>query len=225
MTGGVGVKRLLLYLAITLLFVMLTACKTDITMNLYVRDIVDVAIGETIVAHGVLKLEHPGSELDDTIISIIKKGFPEASNFGVEQDGFDSFIIADIEVPVVTTAHQALDYPDSMFVIVSGAISHNEANLILIFSREVFSDLNDAVYKEYFQRLSVDDMTITVSIHNDLRYDVLFELMSVYANRVPIPFADTKTLVPRQNLEIRLSDVLRDFAYENRSVSFGRITW
>ena len=219
-------RKLFLFLVVTVMLVLLCACKTDVTVDLYVRDIIDAASGETLVAYGTLKIEHPGEELDQTIVAIVKEGFPEATDFRIEKEGFDSYVVASIEVPVVNNVHAAMnDYPESMFSVVCGLIDRGQINLILVFSSEMFDKLNRAVYSEYFQELSVENMTITVSLHNDLRYGVSFELESVYANREPVPFSDVRSLVPRQNLDIRLSDVLRDFAYQNAWVSIGRMTW
>ncbi len=219
-------RKPLLFMVLVVMLVLLCACKTDVKVDLYVRDIIDVAAGESLLAYGTLKIEHPGEELDQTIVSIVKEGFPEATDFRIEKEGFDSYVVASIEVPVVNNVHYAMsEYPESMFVVVCGQIDRGEINLILVFSSEMFGKLNRAVYNEYFQELSVDDMTITVSVHNDLRYDVSFELAGVYANREPIPFTDVRSVVPRQNLDIRLSDVLRDFAYQNAWVSIGRMTW
>ncbi len=211
-------KGLLFSFAVVILLVLVVACESSVSISLYVRDMLDVSDGESLIAYSVLSIKKE-RDLDDELIDVIRVGFPEASGFRVEGD----YILADIEIPLVSSRNEIRVYPESMFVVICEPLANDEVLLALSFSEALFTRLSETIYDEYYQRLDTDDMDIFIRIHNDMRDTVSFELTSVYANRDPIPFTETLTLGSRQNLDLRFSDVLRDYTFENQFAPVGKM--
>lgn len=77
--------------------------------------------------------------------------------------------------------------------------------------------------ENFWQQLSFSDFTLQLRLINDTRETVTASVYSLYANQQPVLFLEDYSLARRDMLELRLSDVMRDYAYEEGFVLIGSL--
>jgi hypothetical protein len=132
---------------------------------------------------------------------------------GRSSKDYTTYLVVDHKTPLVYASTVADVYllPEVQDSIFSFAVTPNALNIV--FNRRQFDQLDAALYDQMYQHLSFEDFTIRVNLRNDSRDPVEVMLYSVYANTTPIPYSSAVTLERRDELAIRLSDVLRDSVY------------
>ena len=217
-------KQIAKLLGIIALAVAATACDGEVTADLYVRDVLDLAEGgvsDLLTTATVAVQASGGAEETRTYI---ENNFRDAGNFRQQNRNFTNFILADIKIPIAN-AEAERDYlndQDLVAVVVRSA-EDGGAEFGIVLNREKYRQISQHVEDEYYQSISPQDMTIQLRLSNDSRRDVTVQLSDVYANQEPLPFERSYELSSRDAVELRFSNVLRDYLFEEGSVYIGRL--
>lgn len=219
-------KRLATAFAAISLLVLLATCDSDLTADLYVRDIVDLANGtvDRVFTSATISVESPGSDSAAEVEQYIRENFRDANNFRVESRNYTDFVLSDIKIPVVNadTTNSPTE-PQDLFALLVRVTEAGSAEFGIAVNNGKFTRISRHAKDEYYQDVSVSDMRITLRVSNDTRSEAAVLLSDVYANQNPLPFEHEYLLSPRDVVELRFSDVLRDYAFRQGSVYLGEI--
>lgn len=201
--------------------IFLMGCVSNVTIDVFVQDILDVVEGEedVIMLPAVVSFESPG-ELEEAI-PVVKEGFPDAVNFREQSRDVGTFILADIKVPLILYNTEFEDAEENMFLLTLEPDEDNDVFIWLDFDRRLYDRMAQAVKDEFWHDMTIEDLSLNLNIQNDLRAPVEFELMSVFVNGEPYPYPEFFVIERREILGIKLSDVLLAYAYEFKEILIG----
>jgi len=212
----------LLVFTLMLSVLFLQGCKFSLSPEVYVSDLLDLK-GELITIPTTVKLEviskDSFTESKDRITMILQDYFGKVSKVSYEQDGFNSYYVAQVDIPIVKDQNQEKELGYTIFLI--RLVDNKEGiGLVLTFNRPLFNSLKDRIFKEFSQTISAEDMSLDITLVNDLKNDVNLEAQGVYLDKNPYPFMSNYTLGRREKVNIVFSDVLRDYLIKSGDVEF-----
>ena len=210
--------------ALLLVALLLTGCGGEIVTDLYVQDILDVVSGEeeSLFTTATITLESPGEEYNEQLMSLIAQNFRDAGNFRTTSQEFSTYISVDVKVPIVLLDnHEALWSEEDSIGIVVMDLEDGDYGFGLALNSYKLDEMFSALEEELWFSVGIEDFSFTVRLVNDLRESINVLLQGVYANNVPLAYEEIFEMARRDIIEIRLSDVLRDHAYEEWMVLIG----
>ena len=218
------VAKKLTGVALLLLMLLLTGCGGEIVTDLYVQDILDVVTGEeeSLLTTATITLESPGEESNEQLMSLIDQNFRDAGNFRPTSGDFSNYITVDVKVPVVLLDNHEdlLVKEDSMGIVVMD-LEDGAYGFGLVLNSYKLDEMFSALGEELWFSVGIEDFSFTVKLINDLREAISVMLHGVYANNIPLAYEEIFEMERRDIIDIRLSDVLRDYAYEEWMVLLG----
>lgn len=219
-------RALIITITLLLILLALVSCKTEFAADIFIQDLADLSDGESQVLFTSAKIafESPSSSERQNVINFITENFREAKNFHDEERGMDTLIVADIKVPVTGLSNIASVNGDDLITIVVERKDEKTISFGVYFNQEKFQAMQKYISEEFYQDLSIKDMTLFLKVSNDMRQDVKLTLRNVYADQKPILFTDGFLLSRRDTVNIRFSDVLRDYIHDNGHAIFGEIS-
>jgi hypothetical protein len=213
----------LLVFTLMLSVLFLQGCKFSLSPEVYVSDLLDLKDGKNNVvsAPSIIKLEITSKEAfeedKDKITAILRDYFGKVSKVSYkEEDGFNSFYVAEVNISAVKNSS---DLGTSLFSI-NVANDKKRIKVTLNFNRSTFNRLKDRLSREFFQTLDPEDMSLDITLVNDLKNDVTLEVQGVYLDKNPYPFRSNYTLGRREKVNIVFSNVLRDYLIKSGDVEF-----
>ncbi|MGC8718255.1 MAG: DUF7424 family protein, partial [bacterium] len=127
------------------------------------------------------------------------------------------FYVAEVNIPAVKNSS---DLGTSLFSI-NVANDKKRIKVTLNFNKSTFNRLKDRLSREFFQTLDPEDMSLDITLINDLKNEVTLEAQVVYLDKNPYPFKSNYTLGRRGKVNIVFSDVLRDYLVRSGCVEFA----
>ena len=205
----------------------LVACSGSIVTELYFSDIFEIADDYNLVAFtkATIEIETLSEEQDEELNNKIWEWFRDAKNFHTISRDFSSYLVADIKIPIINYANWQFDSSKDLITLLVDLDDEETILLGFSFSEEVFDKINDYLFKTYFTTLKITDWAFTIEVKNDTKEEQVIDLFGVYANQEPILYGKPFYLDPRDSLQIRFGDILRDYAYQNGEAVFGVIYW
>lgn len=197
----------------------LAGCKMNMEADLYSSDLRAVADGEQeITTPATLFL--PVTSVDECaeqtakIVAIMQGIVDTFQPKGCERHGMDSYLLADLQLPIVDSAEE-WDKADTLFGIISQrSESSSSINVYVTMSVNSYRTLSERVRDEFHQSLDLKESTFTVVLNNDERADMTAVIEHAYVNGQPVLNA-TATAPRREQVTIRLSDVSVEYLGEN----------
>jgi len=219
-------KKLWLLAVTLILFILfLQGCKFSLSPEVYVSDLLDLkgGAGNSINIPTTIKLEviskDSFTENKDQITMILQDYFGKVSKVSYEQDGFNNYYVAQVNIPAVKEQKQEKGLGYAIFLI--RLVDDKEGvRLVLSFNKSVFNSLRDRIFKEFSQTISADDMSLDINLVNDLKNDITLDVQSVYIDKYPYPFRSRYLLGRREKINIVFSDVLRDYLIRSGDAEF-----
>ncbi|MCX7914471.1 MAG: hypothetical protein N2511_07790, partial [Thermodesulfovibrionales bacterium] len=218
------VSFLTVLLILSVLF--LQGCDLLLSPEVYVSDLIDLKEGTStlISVPTIIKLQviskDSYTENRDRITMILQDYFGRVSRVSYEEDGFNSYYVAQVNLPVVKDQKLEKGLSYAMFLI--NVLEDKEGiKLALIFNSTIFNSLKDRVFKEFSQTISVDEIALDINLVNDLKNDVTLEAQGVYLDKYPCPFRSRYVLGRREKVNIAFSNVLRDYLIKSGSAEFA----
>ena len=195
----------------------LTGCKMNVTSDLYTSDIRIVATDQAadLTTPGTLAMQIPSkddcaeyAEKLSAIVGPLVIGFTPK---GCESAEMDSFLLADIQIPIVS-GQEGWAETDTLFAIIANQAAPNkDIAVFLSLDRDKMRALNDRIDDEFLQRLDLSDSRIALVLNNDERGDATIWTNGVFVNGEPMhnnSFGGIEVTIPRRaRIEIVLSNV------------------
>ena len=202
-------KKRKIFLAICTLF-LLSSCKFNVTTDLYVADVREVATNQISDINSVATLElemlseKQCSESVDEIVKLMEGLVLNVSPRGCVERGFNTYLLVDTDIPVVNS-EAVWRQVDSMLGIMALA-SEGFVEVYVMNDVQKFEILSKRVRDEYFQSLEISESKIKIVLNND-RQDETIIARGIFLNENPVDGYKEFELKRRRKLEITLSDV------------------
>jgi hypothetical protein len=131
------------------------------------------------------------------------------------------YLEADIEIPInkINGNHEFQDDGSSLINILL-KINKDDYEIGLYFNKDKFESLKNIVSEKYYQSLDINEFLFSLKINNDLRTNCIFYPNYIYVDNEPFLSGNSITMKPRDEVNIKLSDILRDYIYLNSNYLF-----
>lgn len=217
---GIRIMAGLVAPAVLLLF---TACEFHASLNLsfsHVMRVIQSADAEGIPSTALIRLEM-GSEEGcqenrPKVIEILSRYYGKTDSAECSRKDFQTFLEAEVPLSVVRKGEELNTKITSVLLE-----STNEGVEIRVaMDRGSFERMQNEMEEAFFNKPEVEDLTVVIRFLNDARNQTLVtSARLVYIDGKPLP-TDTRVLLdPGRSVEIRLSDVARDYIYQQGSLS------
>lgn len=204
-----------------LALLVIAGCKMNVTSELYVSDIRDVAVNKTanMKTPGIVAVNIPSTDKCDEytkkIMKILLGVMDGFSSKGCKSEGMDSYLILKGEFPLVHD-NQTWEKADSLFGVVA-AMKGNNIAVFFTLHKEKYKILNERMNKEFHQQVKLAESKLKAIVNNDERRDAIITANGVFIDGRPIHRMDREkhVLKRRQNSEIVMSNVGSAFMGRN----------
>lgn len=217
-----------LFLA-TVVLLLLTGCKLDLSAELNIGDLHRVALSKEkdIASPGIIKFE-VGSlancgEENEIFTSILEKHFLDFKILPCEQVGMETYFVAAIKIPVLFSH---IDWPEKTNSLI--ALNTGPSNKIggvdveLLLNQARFRRINKEVESKYFQKFELSRIGIELKNDQVTYQNVLAS--DVFIDSLPVVGLKAFGLGPGKSLVLELSDVKEEyFSLYNRVSLFSLI--
>ena len=221
------IKNIALILLITgfLILVLLVSCKMELGTRIYIADLSDLINSEeeNFYIKAIIEFEILSEDKFNETLVFLKKYFKKVENPKIVDRNFDTFLNAEIELPIVKSQKYEFSPTNDLLNITLEATNENTMELGLYINKTLFHEIKEYISEEYWQTIDIEDMTIYLFINNDLRQKVSVDLHHVYVNNKAVLGQKDIKLARRDEINIKISDLLRDYIYENGFAYFINI--
>ena len=210
--------------AIASALVLLTACELDITSDVYVSDLRDVAENNTkgLTTPATIAIQIPSTDKCDEYsskLSAIMEGILlEFAPRICKRNGMNSYLLADSQIPLAGDEN-ASDQSNSLFGILAELDEDGDIVVYISNDPSKFSTLNKRIDDEFHQQIDLSESKITLILNNDERETITYLVGGVFLNGQPIYYDEEFTLERRHTAEIVLSNVGAAYLEKNEYVN------
>ena len=188
-------------------------CKMNLTADIYTSDIRDVVAGtQDLSAPARLAIQVPSIDKCDEhtadIGAIMDGVVTDFSPRGCERVESESFLVGDIQVPLVTSKEE-WNASDSLFGVY--LVQRDGIGVAVFLNQEKFALLSERLRKQHHVKMNLADSNVTLVFNNDQREPAEFAAGGAFVNGEPVSGPTTFTVERRHRADIRLSNV--DTAY------------
>ena len=212
-------KRIALTVIILLSFV--TACKMNLTTDVYSTDLRDAADGLAgLSAPATMAFQVPGiddcdehsAEISAIMSGVVGKFHPR----GCERDGMESFLLADTQVAILPSFSEWSN-SDALFGIVVTA--RNDAiSADMFMNLDKYEILTERMEDKFHQSVDLATSAIIIILNNDSRGTIEFSVDGVFVNGEPVLTTSTFQLERRHKAEIKFSNVATSYLAKHGSL-------
>ncbi|TGK27553.1 hypothetical protein EHQ12_08625 [Leptospira gomenensis] len=144
--------------------------------------------------------------------------FHEITNVQCLKEDFETYFQASAKIPIVRTT-------ESRFTSIPGLLNISvtpgeKIRLGLYLSPEHFRSLKEIIKEKYWNTINIEEFSLSWVIINDTKDNVILTATSVYVNTKPIPGSSEIELKSKSKTTILVSNVLKDYIFENGTSSF-----
>ena len=196
--------------ASALALTIVAGCKMNLTADVYSSDLRDVAAGTTdLTAPATLALQVPGTdkcdehtaEISEIMAGVVNDFAPK----GCESVEMDSFLMADIQMPLLNS-ESAWKQSNSLFGVVV-ATNGDSIDALIMLNIDRYEILTKRMKEKFYQSVDLSQSKVTLVINNDERNSVSFSAEAVFVNGEPVLNKTVYELKRRHKAEIRFSNV------------------
>ena len=197
-------------LAAILLVGFAVGCKMNLTADVYSTDLWDAANGtEGLTAPATMAFQVPSTDGCDEhaaeIARLMSGVLDDFSPKGCEQAGMESFLLADTQLPLVSSL-PAWEIADSLFGIL--VTSEDEVvRVTMTMNVDKYDTLTDRMEDEFLQSVDLAASAVVIVLNNDDRNTIEFSAGGVFINGEPVLTISAYELQRRHKAEIRFSNV------------------
>lgn len=198
-----------------ILLLFFSSCGGELVITLYVQDLLDLKEGKEKTLNTKVNIVAEGVDDENQIIFIRENINGVGNEMMVKRNYMDAFSF-DADVPVF--GPDSGDYPsdgkDIIYISLKG--QDDKMYLAFKFNENVIERINDWISSSYLQTLNIEDYDIYIKLENDSRdEDFTFSAASVFAGGMAFPFEYSTSLKRRENVILKISDVLSSAVQEN----------
>ena len=205
--------RYCLFLLFILIFI--SSCKLDMNTDIYLRDIKDVALdnAEGLITSGILKVGVPdckNKEQISEVTSLLSDYFLNVSEKSCEA-GMGSLITMGIDIPIINSIKDwSLKTSSTTALLTKFSKSDSSIYVVFALNKTKFENLNSAVQTKFFDKLNLDESTVSFSVRNDGRKNQVAVISGSFVDGKPVMFPTNFTLARRNKIDVTPSDVRRN---------------
>ena len=210
---------------VILFLTILFSCNYEINTTIYLRDIDDFikTDDQQYNTRGTILIQLSSDDKIEETYSLISGYFKNISKPRLIKRDYYSYMEADIEIPVnKLNTNNEFKYDSSSLINILLKINNDNYEIGLHFDKEGFESLRELIYEKYYQSLDIEEFKLILKINNDLRTSNIVSPYYVYVDNEPYLYGNSIEMKPRDEVIVRLSDVLRDFIYKNSNQLFLR---
>ncbi|MEQ8352129.1 MAG: hypothetical protein RH862_11635 [Leptospiraceae bacterium] len=197
------------------------ACDFQATIELPFSHVIRVlqSRGEGIPATAEIRMEMAGldacNEKKGKALEILSRYYGESESSRCIQEGVSTFLIARVPLAV---SRKGLVRDKK---ITSILIEQNEQGIQLRVAMDPgsFQRMQQEMMDAFFQKPEIEDLMVLLRFHNDGKSSLISKARFVYVDDKPMPMDSKVILDPGRTIEVRLSDVARDYIYSNGSLA------
>ena len=194
-----------------MIVVALAGCKTNLTADIYSTDLRDATTGTAgLTAPATMAFQVPST--DDcpehtAEISQVMTGIMPFAPRGCESVEMESFLLADIQVPILSS-EMAWQDSDALFGLLVRKVEDSEdIGVRVVMNLEKYGLLAERTHEKFHQRINLAESKVTLILNNDERTPLAFQTRDVFVNAAPAHGEHEYELTRRHKAEIRLSNV------------------
>ena len=214
-------------LAAMLVALLLVGCKMNLTTDIYSTDLRDAVAGTIgLTTPATLAMQVPSTDECDEhtkqISELMQGVVDDFAPKGCERADMDSFLLADIQIPI-RASEEAWLQAGTLFGLVASQPHETKKHVVvaLMMDRSKYETLITRMKKEFHQSVDLTASTVTMVLNNDGREPLQYRIRDVFLNGEPMHFTETRALERRRQSEIRLSNVgMAHLAREGSAVGF-----
>ena len=202
-------------LFLLLILICISSCKLDMNTDIYLRDIKDVALdnAEGLITSGILKVGVPDCENKEQIsevTSLLSDYFLNVSEKSCEA-GMGSLITMGIDIPIINSIKNwSLKTSSTTALLTKFSKSDSSIYVVFALNKTKFENLNSAVQTKFFDKLNLDESTVSFSVRNDGRKNEVAVISGSFVDGKPVMFPSKFTLARRNKIDVIPSDVRRN---------------
>ena len=183
--------------------------------DIYLRDIKDVALDNTegLITSGILKVGVPdcnNKEQISQVTSLLSDYFLNVSEKSCEA-GMGSLITMGIDIPIINSIKDwSLKTSSTTALLTKFSKSDSSIYVVFALNKTKFENLNSAVQTKFFDKLNLDESTVSFSVRNDGRKNEVAVISGSFVDGKPVMFPTNFTLARRNKIDVTPSDVRRN---------------
>ena len=207
--------KIIYCLFLLLILICISSCKLDMNTDIYLRDIKDVALDNTegLITSGILKVGVPDCENKEQIsevTSLLSDYFLNVSEKSCEA-GMGSLITMGIDIPIINSIKNwSLKTSSTTALLTKFSKSDSSIYVVFALNKTKFENLNSAVQTKFFDKLNLDESTVSFSVRNDGRKNEVAVISGSFVDGKPVMFPTNFTLARRNKIDVTPSDVRRN---------------
>ena len=183
--------------------------------DIYLRDIKDVALdnAEDLITSGILKVGVPdcnNKEQISEVTNLLNDYFLNVSEKSCEA-GMGSLITMGIDIPIINSIKNwSLKTSSTTALLTKFSKSDSSIYVVFALNKTKFENLNSAVQTKFFDKLNLDESTVSFSVRNDGRKNEVAVISGSFVDGKPVMFPTNFTLARRNKIDVTPSDVRRN---------------
>ena len=183
--------------------------------DIYLRDIRDVALdnAEDLITSGILKVGVPdcnNKEQISQVTSLLSDYFLNVSEKSCEA-GMGSLITMGIDIPIINSIKDwSLKTSSTTALLTKFSKSDSSIYVVFALNKTKFENLNSAVQTKFFDKLNLDESTVSFIVRNDGRKNEVAVISGSFVDGKPVMFPTNFTLARRNKIDVTPSDVRRN---------------
>ena len=206
-----------------LFFAILPGCKFECTSNIYTSDIIEVRNAtKPLSAESTIKIEVLDKSSYEQnraqIRDLFSRHFQDVKDLSCEEIGLNTFVVGRTKIPIWFNPNIEGTYSSRQLLSIMVADLRKKEQMTKVFlavNRESYLALKKDVEDEFLgATISVDDMKITIILHNDQKHPVTASGTCVYINGQPEPQVSKIVLERRDSVELIMPTISIAKAFE-----------
>ena len=202
---------------------LVAGCKLEVRQELYISDLRELAEGsDGAVATMLMGIQVPSadkcSEYSTKMIGMFQGMLSELSARGCKKVGFESYLVLEAEIPVVSST-EAWQQSSSLLGVKTALRKSGDTAVFAMLNLDKYELLRRRMSREpAAASMHIKDSKITTIVINDTRTPQTLNSAGVFLDDAPWPYVKDFTLKRRKKGEIVLSNVLTAYLEKSGSV-------
>lgn len=223
-------KKKIIILCLIFLFIILVSCEIGFSCDLYVKDIVDISFGVYEICFTNAIFVFQVSEENQDLNDFIYNNFRDVENLRYEEDeDYNMYLVFDSRVPIISKDNIDKLEDKDLFAIVAKTNSdrsvEQEFQFGLYMNKIKFFDIHNFIKEKFYSTISMSNLHLFIDLYNNFAPNLKISLNAIYVNDEPIIYPEDFVLPKGEIIRLRLSDVIKDYIYNNDYLFFGKISF
>ncbi len=218
-------KCIRLSVALPLIFI-LSSCEFQATIELpfsHIMKVLQSRGAEGIPARASIRMEMAGKESCEEkkgkAVEILSRYYGKPESSKCVEEGLSTFLIT--RVPLVVSRKGLVR--DKSITSILLEQDDSGIQLRVAMDQGSFRRMQEEMSNAFFQKPEIEDLLVVLKFQNDTQSSLISQARFVYVDNKPLPMESKVILDPGRLIEIRLSDVARDYIYQNGSLVILRV--